>query len=207
MPLGVGVGGIIDGPFVVAEPSAGMADPEMGGRTGCTDVVAPGLEGGASEALRVTRTVSLFRGTLEVRDESGVASCFTETGADFRGGNTEPVCFETAWTDEVCRGGGRCDAPACCGFIRETLPVCLGWGAPAGRIGGTLEVGFGAGTLPTCLRSGTLVVNFDGADGTCFKSGTLAVCFEGGAAAGFGGIEDGFSGSLMRLWILGVVQG
>lgn len=56
---------------------------------------------------------------------------------------------------------------------------------------------------PTCLRSGTLVVNFDGADGACLRSGTLEVCFDGGAAPGFGGVGDWFSWSLMRLGIFG----
>jgi len=207
-PPGVGVGGMTEGPFAVAEPGAGMPDPGVGGRTGCIDVVAPGLEGGASDALRVTRTVSLFNGMLEVREVVVVASCFTETAAVFRGGSTEPVCFETG-TLEVWRGGGICDAVAC-----EKLAVggLTTWVCPpCGRIGcfinGTLPVCLDSGVEAPCFIKGMLPVCLDGASGAFgFISGTLAVCFEGGASAGFGGVEDCFSGSLMRLWFLCVWQ-
>lgn len=58
----VGRGGAIDGAVGV-----GGAPPGMGGRTGgAIGTVADGTAGGASAAFKVTRTVSFFKGTLDV---------------------------------------------------------------------------------------------------------------------------------------------
>ncbi len=51
-----------------APPTVGVGDPiGTGGRTGgAIGTVAEGTAGGASAAFKVTRTVSFFRGTLDV---------------------------------------------------------------------------------------------------------------------------------------------
>jgi len=102
---GVGVADGIDGPLVVAEPGAGIADPGTGGLMGWTDVVEPGRAAGASAAFRVTRTVSLLSGMLEVLETGNSGSLFTETAPLLRGGRTVPVCLETG-TLAVWRCGG-----------------------------------------------------------------------------------------------------
>lgn len=68
--LGGGKLGRTDGPFAVDDPGAGIPEPGVGGLTGWTAVVAVGLDGGASAAFNVTRTVSRLSGTFEVL-ESG----------------------------------------------------------------------------------------------------------------------------------------
>lgn len=94
--------------FGAAETGPEMREPDIGGLTGWTEVVALECEGGASEALSVTRTVSRLRGTLMVLCERFPVSGLVETAPDFRGGSTAPVCLETGTLD-VCRGCGRCD--------------------------------------------------------------------------------------------------
>lgn len=68
--VGAGAGGRGAPPGAVG---VGGAPPGTGGRTGAAiGTVAEGTAGGASAAFKVTRTVSFFRGTLEVNwDGSG----------------------------------------------------------------------------------------------------------------------------------------
>ena len=68
--VGAGAGGRGAAPGAVG---VGGAPPGTGGRTGAAiGTVAEGTAGGASAAFKVTRTVSFFRGTLEVSwDGSG----------------------------------------------------------------------------------------------------------------------------------------
>ena len=62
--VGAGAGGRGAPPGAVG---VGGAPPGTGGRTGAViGTVAEGTAGGASAAFNVTRTVSFFRGTLEV---------------------------------------------------------------------------------------------------------------------------------------------
>ena len=199
-----GVGGVGDsvrgvgaGDGCGASPAAGVDAAglesgwlEVGGATGWNELVADGFAGGASDAFKVTLTVSFFNGMLLV--------CFPDADGCwlpvFRlGGITVPV-WRASGTLAVCLDGGE-EAPggfttsgfgpeeeapygevAC--FMRGIFVVCFEGASPVCFSKGTLVVCFD-GASPDCFSKGTLVVCFDGACPACLSKGTLVVCFDG----------------------------